>query len=138
MPINWALIAGRLDFEKVTALAPASDQMGGGRIPVQEKQSRLRVGKGMVHAAGMVEITEGESKGTHLKAEKINQRGCKPRKVDEVEVDGKRVMTSREALAKDATQSIAIIGLEPSERVCLFPNAFGTKVTYRDAEHTAC
>ena len=25
--------------------------------------------------------------------------GCKPRKVDEVEVDGKRVMTSREALA---------------------------------------
>ena len=122
------------DFEKVIGRSRAvSDQMGGG-IEFLFKKNKVDyvVGKGMVHAAGMVEITEGESKGTYLKAEKIMiATGCKPRKVDEVEVDGKRVMTSREALAMtEQPQSIAIMGAGAiGAEFAYFLNAFGTKVT---------
>ena len=122
------------DFEKVMGRSRAvSDQMGGG-IEFLFKKNKVDyvVGKGMVHAAGMVEITEGESKGTYLKAEKIMiATGCKPRKVDEVEVDGKRVMTSREALAMtEQPQSIAIMGAGAiGAEFAYFLNAFGTKVT---------
>ena len=147
MPINWALIAGRLPLiskRSWVARASVSDQMGGG-IEFLFKKNKVDyvVGKGMVHAAGMVEITEGESKGTYLKAEKIMiATGCKPRKVDEVEVDGKRVMTSREALAMtEQPQSIAIMGAGAiGAEFAYFLNAFGTKGNPdRDvAEHTAC
>ncbi len=122
------------DFEKVMGRSRAvSDQMGRG-IEFLFKKNKVDyvVGKGMVHAAGMVEITEGESKGTYLQAEKIMiATGCKPRKVDEVEVDGKRVMTSREALAMtEQPQSIAIMGAGAiGAEFAYFLNAFGTKVT---------
>ena len=122
------------DFRKIMGRSrEVSDQMGGG-IEFLFKKNKVDyvVGKGMVHAAGMVEITEGESKGTYLKAEKIMiATGCKPRKVDEVEVDGKRVMTSREALAMtEQPQSIAIMGAGAiGAEFAYFLNAFGTKVT---------
>ena len=122
------------EFEKVMGRSrKVSDQMGGG-IEFLFKKNKVDylVGKGMVHAAGMVEITEGESKGTYLKSEKIMiATGCKPRKVDEVEVDGKRVMTSREALAMtDQPKSIAIMGAGAiGAEFAYFLNSFGTKVT---------
>ena len=57
--------------------------------------------------------------------------GCKPRTLDEVAVDGERVMTSREALAmKKQPESIAIMGAGAiSAEFAYFLNAFGTKVT---------
>jgi dihydrolipoamide dehydrogenase len=60
----------------------------------------------------MVEITEGEKAGTYLKGSKIMiSTGCKPRTLPEIAVDGKRVMTSREALAMtEQPKSIAIMG----------------------------
>ena len=66
----------------------------------------------MVHTAGMVEITEGEKAGTYLKGGKIMiSTGCKPRTLPEIPVDGKQVMTSREALAMtEQPESIAIMG----------------------------
>ena len=57
--------------------------------------------------------------------------GCKPRTLDEVAVDGVRVMTSREALAmKKQPESIAIMGAGAiGAEFAYFLNAFGTKVT---------
>ena len=87
---------------------------------------------GMVHATGMVEVTDGEAKGTFLKAEKILvATGCKPRRLEGVEVDGTRVMTSREALAMtEQPKSIAIMGAGAiGAEFAYFLNAFGTQVT---------
>jgi len=109
------------------------DQMGGG-IEFLFKKNKVEyiVGKGLVHAAGMVEITEGEKAGTYLKGSKIMiSTGCKPRTLPEIAVDGKRVMTSREALAMtEQPKTIAIMGAGAiGAEFAYFLNAFGTKVT---------
>ncbi len=90
------------------------------------------VGKGMVRSAGEVEITEGGDAGKVISGSKIMiATGCKPRTLDEVAVDGERVMTSREALAmKKQPESIAIMGAGAiGAEFAYFLNAFGTKVT---------
>ena len=54
------------------------------------------VGKGKVRTAGEVEITAGENTGKVISGSNIMiATGCKPRTLDEVAVDGERVMTSR-------------------------------------------
>ena len=122
------------DFEKIIQRSRnVADQMGGG-IEYLFKKNKVDyiVGKGMVHAPGMVEITDGEQKGSYLKASKILiATGCKPRSLQEVKVDGERVMTSREALVmKKQPTSIAIMGAGAiGAEFAYFLNAFGTKVT---------
>ena len=121
------------DFEKIIQRSRnVADQMGGG-IEYLFKKNKVDyiVGKGMVHAPGMVEITDGEKKGSYLKASKILiATGCKPRSLEEVKVDGERVMTSREALVmKKQPTSIAIMGAGAiGAEFAYFLNAFGTKV----------
>ena len=122
------------DFAKIMGRSrKVADQMGGGIEFLFKKNTvDYLVGKAMVHAAGMVEVTEGDAAGTYLKADKIMiATGCKPRRLEEVEVDGKRVMTSREALAMtDQPKSIAIMGAGAiGAEFAYFLNAFGTKVT---------
>ena len=122
------------DFEKIIQRSRnVADQMGGG-IEYLFKKNKVDyiVGKGMVHAPGMVEITDGDQKGSYLKASKILiATGCKPRSLEEVKVDGERVMTSREALVmKKQPTSIAIMGAGAiGAEFAYFLNAFGTKVT---------
>lgn len=90
------------------------------------------VGRAQIPAAGMVEITEGESKGKFLKAKNILiATGCKMRRIPDVAVDGVRVMTSREALANTTLpKSILIVGAGAiGVEFAYFYNAFGTKVT---------
>jgi dihydrolipoamide dehydrogenase len=90
------------------------------------------VGKATVPAAGMVEIVEGEKKGSFLKAKNILiATGCKMRRIPDLPVDGVRVMTSREALAaKTLPKSIVIVGAGAiGVEFAYFFNAFGTKVT---------
>ena len=90
------------------------------------------VGKAQVAAPGLVEITEGESKGKSFKAKKILiATGCKMRRIPDLEVDGVRVMTSREALAaKSLPKSIIIVGAGAiGVEFAYFFNAFGSKVT---------
>jgi dihydrolipoamide dehydrogenase len=124
----------KVDFSKVMGRSRSvADQMGGG-IEFLFKKNKVDyiVGKGLVHAAGMVEITEGEKAGTYLKGNRIMiSTGCKPRTLPEVAVDGKRVMTSREALAMtEQPKSIAIMGAGAiGAEFAYFLNAFGTKVT---------
>ena len=121
------------DFQKIIQRSRnVADQMGGG-IEYLFKKNKVDyiVGKGMVHAPGMVEITDGDRKGSYLKASKILiATGCKPRSLKEVNVDGVRVMTSREALVmKKQPTSIAIMGAGAiGAEFAYFLNSFGTKV----------
>jgi dihydrolipoamide dehydrogenase len=122
------------DFEKIIQRSRGvADQMGGG-IEFLFKKNKVDyiVGKGKVRSAGEVEITEGEDRGKVISGSKIMiATGCKPRTLDEVAVDGERVMTSREALAmKKQPKSIAIMGAGAiGAEFAYFLNAFGTKVT---------
>jgi dihydrolipoamide dehydrogenase len=122
------------DFEKIIQRSRGvADQMGGG-IEFLFKKNKVDyiVGKGKVRSAGEVEITEGEDAGKVISGSKIMiATGCKPRTLDEVAVDGERVMTSREALAmKKQPKSIAIMGAGAiGAEFAYFLNAFGTKVT---------
>jgi len=90
------------------------------------------IGRARVMVPGMVEVTEGESKGKFFKTKNILiATGCKMRRIPDLPVDGTRVMTSREALAnKGLPKSIAIVGAGAiGVEFAYFYNAFGTKVT---------
>ena len=122
------------DFEKIIQRSRGvADQMGGG-IEFLFKKNKVDyiVGRGMVRTAEEVEITEGNDAGKIVTGGKVMiATGCKPRSLDEVAVDGERVMTSREALAmKKQPKSIAIMGAGAiGAEFAYFLNAFGTKVT---------
>ena len=122
------------DFEKIIKRSRGvADQMGGG-IEFLFKKNKVDyiVGKGTVKSAGEVVISEGNDAGKIISGSKIMiATGCKPRTLDEVAVDGVRVMTSREALAmKKQPVSIAIMGAGAiGAEFAYFLNAFGTKVT---------
>jgi dihydrolipoamide dehydrogenase len=91
------------------------------------------VGRGMVTVPGMVEVTAGAHQGKFFKTKHVLlATGCQPRQLPGVPVDGRRVMTSREALEPRATppKSLAIIGAGAiGVEFAYFFNAFGTKVT---------
>ncbi len=122
------------DFEKIIQRSRGvADQMGGG-IEFLFKKNKVDyiVGRGMVRTAEEVEITEGKDAGKIVTGGKVMiATGCKPRSLDEVAMDGERVMTSREALAmKKQPKSIAIMGAGAiGAEFAYFLNAFGTKVT---------
>ncbi len=89
-------------------------------------------GKAQVSAPGMVTIVEGEQEGTFLKTKNtLIATGCKMRRISGLEVDGERVMTSREALAsKKLPKSIVIVGAGAiGIEFAYFFNAFGAEVT---------
>jgi dihydrolipoamide dehydrogenase len=80
----------------------------------------------------MVSITQGEQKGKFLRAKNILvATGCRMRRIPGLDVDGVRVMTSREALAsKVFPKSILVVGAGAiGVEFAYFYNAFGSKVT---------
>ncbi len=90
------------------------------------------IGTGTINVPGMVEITAGKDKGQILITEStLIASGCKPRRLPDLEVDGERVMTSRQALEmKKQPKSIVIVGAGAiGAEFAYFLNAFGTKVT---------
>jgi len=90
------------------------------------------VGKAQVSAPGMVSITEGEHKGRFFKTRNILiATGCRMRRIPDLDTDGVRVMTSREALANTSLpKSIIIVGAGAiGVEFAYFYNAFGSKVT---------
>ena len=122
------------DFEKVIGRSRGvADQMAKG-IEFLFKKNKVDyiVGKGQVIVPGMIEITDGKEKGKILKADKILlATGTKARRLPGLEVDGDRVMTSREALVmKKQPKSIVIVGAGAiGVEFAYFLGAFGTKVT---------
>jgi dihydrolipoamide dehydrogenase len=90
------------------------------------------IGAGQVSAAGMVSITSGEHKGKFFRAKAILiATGCKMRRIPGLDVDGARVMTSREALAsRELPATVLIVGAGAiGVEFAYFYNAFGSKVT---------
>ena len=102
------------DFAKVMSRSRVvSDQMAKGvEFLFKKNKVEYLIGKAQVTVAGMVEVTEGAAKGKFFKAKNILlATGCKMRRIAGLEVDGLRVMTSREALAVTALpRSIIIVG----------------------------
>jgi dihydrolipoamide dehydrogenase len=122
------------DFAKVMSRSRGvSDQMAKG-IEFLFKKNKVEyvVGRAQVTVPGMVEITDGPGKGKFFSAKNILiATGCKMRRLPGLEVDGARVMTSREALAiTTLPKSIVIVGAGAiGAEFAYFYNAFGTKVT---------
>ncbi len=90
------------------------------------------IGAGQVSAAGMVSITQGEHKGKFFRAKNVLvATGCKMRRIPELDFDGVRAMTSREALAsRELPSTILIVGAGAiGVEFAYFYNAFGAKVT---------
>jgi dihydrolipoamide dehydrogenase len=123
-----------VDFAKVMKRSrDVADQMGGG-IEYLFKKNKVDylVGTGRLLEPGVVEVVNGEKSGTKLSASKVMiATGCKPRTLEEIPVDGNRIMTSRDALAmKEMPESIAILGAGAiGAEFAYFLNAFGSKVT---------
>ncbi len=122
------------DFEKVvTRSRTVANQMASG-IEFLFKKNKIDhiKGQGQITVPGMVEIKEGPDKGKFLKAKNILlATGCKMRPFPGLELDGEKIMTSREALArKDQPESILIIGAGAiGAEFAYFYNALGTQVT---------
>ena len=89
-------------------------------------------GHGHISSPGMVEIVSGKDKGKFFTAKNILvATGCKARALPDLELDGTRVMTSREALAmKKMPKSIVILGAGAiGVEFAYFLNTFGCEVT---------
>ncbi len=122
------------DFEKVIQRSRGvADQMAKG-VEFLFKKNKIEhiTAQAKASAAGMVEIVDGEQKGQFFKSDNILiATGCKARRLPDLEVDGERVMTSREALVmKKRPESVAIIGSGAiGVEFAYFLNAFGSEVT---------
>ena len=122
------------DFTKIIQRSRGvSDTMAKG-IEFLFKKNKVDYVKGVgtVNVPGMVEVTDGPDKGKILATEKVLIcTGCKPRQLPGLEVDGERIMTSRQALEmKQQPKSIVIVGAGAiGAEFAYFLNAFGTKVT---------
>jgi dihydrolipoamide dehydrogenase len=122
----------KVDFEKVMARSrTVSDKMAGG-IEFLFKKNKVDylLGTGHISVPGIVEITSGPDKGKFLSTKKtLIATGCRSRRIPGLEVDGVRVMTSREALVmKKQPKSIAIIGAGAiGVEFAYFLNTLGTE-----------
>ena len=122
----------KVDFSKVMARSRSvSDKMAGG-IEFLFKKNKVDylLGVGHMKASGVVEITHGPDKGKLLTAKNVLiATGCRSRRLPDVEVDGERVMTSREALVmKKQPKSVAIIGAGAiGVEFAYFLNTLGTE-----------
>ena len=122
------------DFEKIIGRSrTVADNMAKG-IGFLFKKNKVDhfIGTGQVMVPGMVEVKDGKDAGKILSTEKtLIATGCKARTLPDLEVDGEKVMTSREALVmKKQPKSIVIVGAGAiGAEFAYFLNAFGTKVT---------
>ncbi|HRE84472.1 MAG TPA: dihydrolipoyl dehydrogenase [Opitutaceae bacterium] len=122
------------DFPKVMerSRGVASQMAKGIEFLFKKNKVDYIVGKGQVSAPGMVSIMDGPQKGKFLKTKNILiATGCKMRRIPDLEYDGTKVMTSREALAiKDLPKSVVIVGAGAiGIEFAYFFNAFGSAVT---------
>lgn len=123
-----------VDFKKVMERSrTVADKMGKGIEFLFKKHGvTYIVGRGKLVKADTVEITSGNEAGKRFRGEKVLiATGCKARMLENLEVDGERVMTSREALAmQHLPRSIIILGAGAiGVEFAYFLNAFGCKVT---------
>ncbi len=123
--VDWSKVMGRS--------RDVAEKMAGGIefLFKKNKVDYLR-GRGKINVPGIIEITEGKDKGKVIMADNtMLATGCRSRVIPGVEVDGERVMTSREALVmKKMPKSILIVGAGAiGVEFAYFLNAFGCEVT---------
>ena len=121
------------DFEKVMGRSRAvADRMALGieYLFRKNKVDHLR-GRGEVLGPGLVKIREGEDEGKTLHTRRILlATGCKMRPLPGLEPDGKKVMTSREVLARrDRPDRLLVVGAGAiGVEFAYFFNALGSQV----------
>ena len=133
---DYGLGADKLSFDFPTVMKRSrnvSDQMAKG-IEFLFKKNKVEyfVGSAQITATGMVEIIEGDKKGSFFTTDKILlATGCKPTILPGLPKDNPRILTSRDALdIKEQPESIVILGAGAiGAEFAYFLNAFGTKVT---------
>ena len=124
----------QVDFQKVIQRSRGvADTMGKGieYLFRKNKVDYLR-GKGQISAPGMVTILDGPDQGQLLSCQNILiATGCRARQLPGLVPDGRRIMTSKEALALSRMPaSIIILGAGAiGVEFAYFLNAFGCKVT---------
>jgi dihydrolipoamide dehydrogenase len=124
----------KFDFEKVMQRSRSvSDTMAKGiEFLFKSKKVDYIVGHGSITKDKNVVVTDGDGKKQTLETKNILVcTGTSPRRLPDLDVDGKTVMTSREALVpRQQPKSIVIIGAGAiGIEFAYFYNAFGTKVT---------
>lgn len=123
-----------VDFPKVVERSRGvADQMAKG-IEFLFKKNKVEyiVGKGQITVPGMVEILDGDQKGTTLSAENILiATGCRARMLPDLKKDGKTVMTAREILdRRDLPKSCIVLGAGAiGMEFAYFLNAMGCQTT---------
>ncbi len=123
-----------VDFPKVIQRSRGvSDRMAKGiEFLFKSKKVDYIVGQAQIQSDKKVVVKGADGKSQTLEAANLLiATGAKARPLPNLPVDGKKVMTSREALVIDALpKSIAIIGAGAiGVEFAYFFNAFGTKVT---------
>lgn len=122
-----------VDFPKMVKRSrTVADKMAGG-IEYLFKKNKVDYirGSGMITGEGKVKVTGGDRDEDELHADKILvATGCRARHLPGVEHDGKRIMTSREALVLEKQpKSVAIIGAGAiGSEFAYFLNALKTEV----------
>ena len=123
-----------VDFPKVIGRSRGvADKMGRGiEFLFRKNKVDYFLGRGHIARPGVVTILEGQDVGKTLEASAILvATGCCPRTLPNIEVDGARVLTSREALKlRRCPKSLTILGAGAiGIEFAYFFNAFGSKVT---------
>jgi dihydrolipoamide dehydrogenase len=133
---DFGITVGKVevDFAKVMGRSRGvADQMAKGiEYLFKSKKVDYFVGKGQVTKDKKVTVTAADGKSQTLETKNILlSTGCIPRLLPGLKADGKKILTSREALAlKERPESIVILGAGAiGVEFAYFFNAFGTKVT---------
>lgn len=123
-----------VDFEKVIDRSRGvAGKMSKGIAHLFKKNKVEHIrGHARISVPGMVEVLSGEDKGKFFRAGKILvATGCTARRLPGVDVDGKRVVTAKEALTlTDLPESAIVLGAGAiGAEFAYIWNAFGSKVT---------
>jgi len=124
----------QFDFAKIVGRSRGvADQMKKG-IEFLFKKNKVEYFRGtaQIEVPGLTQIVEGPDKGKFLNSHRtMIATGCSPHRLPDLPVDGKRVMTSREALVVEKLpESMLVVGAGAiGVEFAYFFDAFGSKVT---------
>jgi len=129
------------DFPKIIKRSrDVSDRISKG-VEYLMKKNKIEVinGYGTLTDKSTVSVKKNDGATVNLKAKNIIlATGARPRQIPGIQFDGKRIISSTEAMLLEAPpKSMAVIGAGPiGVEFAYFYNAFGTKVTIIEMLHT--
>ncbi len=124
----------KVDWDKVVKQSrTVSTQISGG-VEFLIKKNKITHFTGLAHltSSSTVEVLDGKKKVADLKAgQVVIATGAKPRRIPGIEFDGKKIISSKEAmvLSPQPKSMIVMGGGAIGIEFAYFYNAFGTKVT---------